>query len=83
MMNIGTRPTVDGVGRTQEVNIFDFDDNIYGETMTVEIVDYIRPEQKFDSLDKLKEQILADKTKAMEILYSKRTELQGFRGTMY
>jgi riboflavin kinase/FMN adenylyltransferase len=82
MMNIGTRPTVEGVGRTQEVNIFDFDDNIYGETMTVEIVDYIRPEQKFDSLDKLKEQILADKTKAMEILYSKGTELQGFRGTM-
>lgn len=68
MMNIGTRPTVDGVGRTQEVNIFDFDDDIYGETVRVEIVDYIRPEQKFNGLDELKAQILADKTKAKEIL---------------
>lgn len=72
MMNIGTRPTVDGVGRTQEVNIFDFDDNIYGETMTVEIVDYIRQEQKFDGLDELKAQILSDKTKANEILAFER-----------
>lgn len=68
MMNIGTRPTVDGIGRTQEVNIFDFDDDIYGETVTVEIVDYIRPEQKFNGLDELKAQILADKTKSKEIL---------------
>ncbi|GGD51313.1 riboflavin biosynthesis protein [Emticicia aquatilis] len=68
MMNIGTRPTVDGVGRTQEVNIFDFDDDIYGETVTVEIVDYIRPEQKFNGLDELKAQILTDKTKSKEIL---------------
>ncbi|MER0441236.1 bifunctional riboflavin kinase/FAD synthetase [Emticicia sp. W12TSBA100-4] len=68
MMNIGTRPTVDGVGRTQEVNIFDFDDDIYGETVTVEIVDYIRPEQKFNGLEELKAQILADKKKSKEIL---------------
>lgn len=68
MMNIGTRPTVDGIGRTQEVNIFDFDDDIYGETVTVEIVDYIRPEQKFNGLDELKAQILADKAKSKAIL---------------
>ncbi len=68
MMNIGTRPTVDGIGRTQEVNIFNFDDDIYGETVTVEIIDYIRPEQKFNGLDELKAQILADKTKSKEIL---------------
>lgn len=68
MMNIGTRPTVDGIGRTQEVNIFDFDDDIYGETVTVEIIDYIRTEQKFNGLDELKSQILADKTKSKEIL---------------
>ena len=68
MMNIGTRPTVDGVGRTQEVNIFDFDDDIYGETVTVEIIDYIRPEQKFNGLEELKAQILADKTKSKAIL---------------
>lgn len=68
MMNIGTRPTVDGIGRTQEVNIFDFDDDIYGETVTVEIVDYIRPEQKFNGLNELKAQILIDKTQSKAIL---------------
>jgi riboflavin kinase / FMN adenylyltransferase len=68
MMNIGTRPTVDGIGRTQEVNIFDFDDDIYGETVTVEIIDYIRPEQKFNGLDELKAQILVDKAKSKAIL---------------
>ncbi|WP_064197131.1 MULTISPECIES: bifunctional riboflavin kinase/FAD synthetase [Emticicia] len=70
MMNIGNRPTVEGIGRTQEVNIFDFDDDIYGETVTVEIIDYIRPEQKFNGLDELKSQILADREKSKVILGS-------------
>ncbi|CAH0995209.1 Bifunctional riboflavin kinase/FMN adenylyltransferase [Emticicia aquatica] len=68
MMNIGNRPTVDGIGRTQEVNIFNFDDDIYGETITVEIVDYIRNEQKFNGIEELKTQILIDKTKSKQIL---------------
>ncbi len=67
MMNIGNRPTVDGIGRTQEVNIFDFDDDIYGENMTVEIVEYIRQEQKFNGLDELKTQILVDKAKSEKL----------------
>ncbi len=68
MMNIGNRPTVDGIGRTQEVNIFDFDDDIYGETLLVKIIEYIRNEQKFDGLEALKAQILVDKIKSMNIL---------------
>ena len=68
MMNIGTRPTVDGIGRTQEVNIFDFDDDIYGETLTVELVHFIRNEQKFNGIEELKAQILKDKTTAKEKL---------------
>ena len=68
MMNIGTRPTVDGIGRTQEVNIFDFDDDIYGETLLVELVDFIRNEQKFNGIEELKQQILQDKTTAKQKL---------------
>lgn len=68
MMNIGNRPTVDGIGRTQEVNIFDFDDDIYGETLIVELIDFIRNEQKFNGIDELKEQILKDKATTKEKL---------------
>jgi riboflavin kinase / FMN adenylyltransferase len=68
MMNIGNRPTVDGIGRTQEVNIFDFNDDIYGETITVELIDYIRKEQKFNGIEELKAQILIDKAKTQDIL---------------
>ncbi len=68
IMNIGNRPTVDGIGRTQEVHILDFNDDIYGENITVELIDYIRAEQKFNGIEELKNQILKDKAKAIEIL---------------
>lgn len=70
IMNIGNRPTVDGIGRTQEVYILDFSDDIYGENVTVELVDYIRSEQKFNGLDELKSQILKDKETGIQILCS-------------
>ena len=60
IMNIGNRPTVEGIGRTQEIFIFDFDADIYGEKLTVELIEFIRPEQKFDSLEALKAQIYKD-----------------------
>lgn len=68
IMNIGNRPTVDGVGRTQEVYILDFNDDIYGENITIELIDYIRPEQKFKGIEELKNQILKDKERASQIL---------------
>lgn len=68
MMNIGNRPTVEGIGRTQEVNVFDFNADIYGETITVEIIDYIRKEQKFNGIEELKAQINIDKTQTQRIL---------------
>lgn len=68
VMNIGNRPTVEGVGRTQEVHIMDFTDDIYGECLTVELKAFIRPEMKFDGLDKLKEQIQLDFAKAASVL---------------
>jgi len=66
--NIGLRPTFDNGERTIEAHIFDFDQNIYGQTVRVELVDYLRPEQKFDGIAALKAQINADASKAREIL---------------
>jgi riboflavin kinase / FMN adenylyltransferase len=68
IMNIGNRPTVDGLGRTQEVNIFNFSDDIYGERLKVELVQYIRSEKKFESLEDLKTQINLDCELAKKIL---------------
>lgn len=68
MMNIGTRPTVDGTKRTIEVNIFDFNADIYGQTLRIYLRKYLRNEQKFNGLDALKEQLAADKQNAWKAL---------------
>lgn len=64
MMNIGVRPTVDGTKRMIEVNIFDFDADIYGDHITVKVKRHLRDEQKFSSLDELKAQLARDKEEA-------------------
>ena len=61
MMNIGVRPTIGGLKRMIEVNLFDFSDEIYGEVMRVSLYHYIRGEKKFSSLDELRDQIGRDK----------------------
>ena len=58
--NLGTRPTVDGSENRLEVHLFDFDQNLYDETLSVQFISKIRDEQKFDSLDLLKVQIIKD-----------------------
>ncbi|WP_020403086.1 bifunctional riboflavin kinase/FAD synthetase [Gracilimonas tropica] len=68
MMNIGVRPTFDDPERTIEVNIFDFDWEIYGDTIQIRFVDRIRDEQKFDGIEELKAQLASDKQKSLEIL---------------
>ncbi len=68
MMNIGVRPTVEGINRMIEVNIFDFDKEIYGQALTVYIKKRLRSEQKFNGLDELKEQLAKDKLQAAEVL---------------
>ncbi len=65
MMNIGIRPTVDGSRRMIEVNLFDFDQDIYGELLRVEVHTYLRSEQKFNGLDALVEQLGKDKQAAI------------------
>jgi riboflavin kinase/FMN adenylyltransferase len=67
MMNIGVRPTVDGTKRVIEVNIFDFNEDIYGQTLRVYVKEYLRGEQKFNGLDALKEQLAQDEAAARNI----------------
>jgi riboflavin kinase/FMN adenylyltransferase len=64
MMNIGIRPTVDGTKRVIEVNIFDFDEDIYGQTLKVTLKKNLRLEVKFAGLDELKVQLAKDKEHA-------------------
>lgn len=68
MMNIGIRPTVDGTKRMIEVNIFDFDKDIYGETLTITLKKHLRSEVKFNGLDALKKQLAKDKMAAIAAL---------------
>jgi len=68
LMNIGTRPTVEGTNQTIEVFFLDFDKAIYDESLTIEIIEFIRNEQKFDSLNDLKNQINEDKNFALNYI---------------
>ncbi len=68
MMSIGFRPTVDGKRRVAEVNIFDFNSEIYGDTLRVYVKKYLRPEEKFNTLDELIKKIDSDKINSLKIL---------------
>lgn len=68
MMNIGIRPTVDGQKKVIEVHIFNFDADIYENTITVSVYEFIRGEVKFSGLDTLKNQLHLDKQTSMTIL---------------
>ncbi len=68
MLYIGLRPTVNGIKRTIEVNIFDFDRDIYGETLMVTFEKLLRTDSKFKDLDALKDQLHRDKQLALEAL---------------
>ncbi|MDH4461830.1 MAG: bifunctional riboflavin kinase/FAD synthetase [Spirosomataceae bacterium] len=68
MLNIGNRPTVDGTYQTIEVNIFDFNKEVYGESLKVEFIERVRSEKKFTSLDELKHQISLDQQTIRAIL---------------
>lgn len=68
MLNIGLRPTVDGHSKVMEVHIFDFNDNIYGSSITIEFVKKLRDEKKFESLEQLKSQLQEDKVQSGMVL---------------
>lgn len=68
MMNIGTRPTFDGRNRTLEVNIFDFDGDLYGQTVRISFLFRLREERKFESPEALVAQLQKDKEQVLYIL---------------
>ncbi|MGH2564843.1 MAG: bifunctional riboflavin kinase/FMN adenylyltransferase, partial [Ginsengibacter sp.] len=68
MMSIGFRPTVGGTKKVIEVNIFDFDRSIYGETIRVYVKYFLRKEVKFNGLEELKEQLTIDRKNALQLL---------------
>lgn len=68
MMNIGNRPTFGKYQTTLEVNIFDFSDDIYGQTINVEFVSRLRDEHKFNNINDLIARLTIDKKMAEKIL---------------
>jgi riboflavin kinase/FMN adenylyltransferase len=68
MLSIGFNPTFQGTEQTIEVNILDFDKDIYGEPLTLDFIQFIRPEKKFDTMDALIAAIGEDKVATEKIL---------------
>lgn len=72
MINIGHRPTIRD-GRTHqsiEANIFDFDDNLYNQTITLEFVEFMRTEVRMNSIEELTQRLIDDRKRALQILSS-------------
>lgn len=72
MLYIGNRPTIDGSRRSIEVNIFDFDKDIYGETIRLNLIASLREDIKFNDLEELRVQLQRDRTDALRALEGTR-----------
>lgn len=70
MGNIGTRPTIGKHDFTTEVHLLDFDEDIYGEEITIFFLERIRDEKKFNGLEELKKQLIKDQETVSELLKS-------------
>ncbi len=68
MMNIGFRPTVSGKNQTIEIHFFNFDKNIYGQKIQVDVLHFLRQEQKFESIEDLKKQLKKDKENSLQYI---------------
>jgi riboflavin kinase / FMN adenylyltransferase len=68
MCNIGIKPTFDGKTETIEVNIFDFDGDIYGKNIRISFIDRLREEKKFAGIEELQKQLANDRALALKIL---------------
>ena len=71
MMNIGNRPTVDGNYQTIEVHFFDFNEDLYGKKLRIDLLYFLRDEQKFDSISLLVNQLKIDEKNAKNYLKNK------------
>ena len=70
MMNIGFNPTFGSNDKTLEVNIFDFDKDLYGETIRIEFLNFIRDEIKFENVELLQNQLIKDRENCIKHLNS-------------
>lgn len=70
MANIGLRPTVGGSTRVIEAHIFDFDEQIYGLDIKLRLVDRIREEKRFGSLEELRDQLVRDRALCRRLMKS-------------
>jgi riboflavin kinase/FMN adenylyltransferase len=68
MMNIGVNPTVDGTSQTIEIHFFDYNGNLYNQKITIALLQRIRSEQKFKSVEALKDQLAIDKETALSFI---------------
>lgn len=68
MMNIGTNPTFNGIVETTEVNFLNFDADLYNKKITIELLDRLRDEEKFQSVSDLKQQLIKDKNNALQFI---------------
>ena len=68
MMNIGIRPTISAKNNQIETHLFNFNGNLYGHEMTLEILEKIRVEKKFESIEKLKIQLDIDKKHCQKLI---------------
>lgn len=65
---IGSRPTINGMTRNIEVNIFNFNEDIYNQKITLHFLEFVRHDEKFSSLEELKNQLAKDKIKTIELI---------------
>ncbi|SFS38320.1 riboflavin kinase / FMN adenylyltransferase [Zhouia amylolytica] len=68
MMNIGYNPTVNGVKKSIEIHFFDFDEDLYGKKIQIDMLTRLRNEQRFDSIDMLQQQLKKDKLNALAFI---------------
>jgi riboflavin kinase / FMN adenylyltransferase len=74
MLYIGNRPTVDGKKKSIEVNVFDFQKEIYGELLTVNFYKLIREDIRFHDLEALKDQLYRDRETAIKVLTAQHSK---------
>ena len=68
MLNIGQNPTIEGKGRSIEVNIFEFSESIYNQKISIQFVDKLRDEVKFNTIEELKSCLDMDKLQTLKVL---------------
>ena len=72
IMNIGNRPTVDGTNQTIEVHFLDFNNDLYNQNLTIELLYFLRDEEKFSSIETLIVQIKKDEQTARDFIKSNK-----------